>query len=182
MVTTSNTVAEVNTLNGILNAPQHRHRESLFSATSIGVFFVLAGIIFVSTPDLFDAILAFFRDFDIVKVPNTRIAYFPAPASPRAHSVVYSAVVKFSLIWGLFQIVILALRFIVASHYSKKAETASNIVLWLGTSYIISVFLHETTTLTTWFAFWGAFIMLIGASLIIRAIILGVQTWHMSWH
>ena len=179
MVTMSNTVAEVKVLNGSPNASQHRYGERLFSATSAGVFFVLVGIIFALTPDLFGAILAFFRDFDIVKVPNMRIVYFPAPAVPGTHSVLYSAVIKFSLIWGLFQIVILALRFIVASHYSKKAETASNVVLWLGTSYLISEFLNETTTLTTWFAFWGVFIMLIGASLIIRAIILAVQTWHL---
>jgi len=176
MVTTSNTVAEAKALNRNPNAPRHRYGERLFSATSIGVFLLLIGIIFALTPDLFDAILAFFRDFDIVRVPNTRIFYFPAPAAPRTHFVVYSAAITFSLIWGLFQVVILALRFIVSSHYGKKAETASNVVLWLGTSYLISVFLNETTSRTTWFAFWGVFIMLIGASLIIRAIILAVRS------
>ena len=168
MVTTSNTVAEAKAVNGNSNAPLHRYGERLFSAVSIGVFLLLVGIIFALTPDLFEAILAFFRDFELLKVPNMKIVYFPAPALPRTHSVVYSAAVIFSLIWGLFQVVILALRFIVGSHYSKKAETASNIVLWLGTSYLITVFLNETTSRTIWFAFWALFIMLIGASLIIR--------------
>ncbi len=88
----------------------------------------------------------------------------------------YSAVTQFSLIWGLFQIVILALRIVVDSPFSKKAETASNLVFWLGASYLISTLLNETTTVETWFVFWAEVIMLIGVSLIVRAIILAVRT------
>jgi len=90
--------------------------------------------------------------------------------------VLYSAVTHFSLIWGLFQIASLALRFVVGSPFSKKAETASNLVFWLGASYLISTLLNEMTTRTTWFVFWAEIIMLIGVSLIIRAIILAVRT------
>ena len=162
-------------MNESLKGFSRRYREGLFSAISAGVFFVLVGAIFVTTPNLFDKILAFFGNFDFVRVPNLGFS-FPAPASPETHSVLYSAVTHFSLIWGLFQIASLALRFVVGSPFSKKAETASNLVFWLGASYLISTLLNEMTTRTTWFVFWAEIIMLIGVSLIIRAIILAVRT------
>lgn len=151
-----------------------RHREGFFSAVSAGVFFILVGTIFVTTPNLFDKVKAFFLNFDVVRVPNTEIR-LPAPASPGKHSVVYSAVALFSLIWGLYQIVVLALRFVVRSPLGKKAETVSSLVFWLGASYLVSAFLNKTTTATTWFAFWAELIMLVGVSLIVRAIIMAVR-------
>jgi hypothetical protein len=154
-----------------------KYREGLFSAISAGFFFILVGAIFVTAPNLFDSIIAFFRDFDIVSVPYTENLLLPAPVSPSAHSDVYSAVTKFGLIWGLYQITILALRFIAHSPLSKKAETASNLVFWLGASYLINTFLIETTT---WFAFWATIIMLAGVSLIVRAVILAAMRSKLS--
>jgi hypothetical protein len=154
---------------------QTRHREGLLSAISAGFFFILVGTIFITTPNLFNNIITFFSDFSTVRVSNTQI-YLPAPkyppTSPSANSAVYSAVGQFSLIWGLFEIIILVLRFFVGSPLSKKAETVSNIVFWLGANYLIQTFLNETTTITTWFVFWTTIIMLLGASLIARAVIL----------
>jgi hypothetical protein len=169
-----NTVIVVNELNESSKCFPLKYRESIFSAISAGVFFIVVGAIFVTTPNLFDNILAFFSDFGLVGVPNSGFS-FPAPESPWTHSVLYSAVTQFSIIWGLFQIVILVLRFVVDSPYSKKAETASNLVYWLGASYLISTVLNETTTVETWFVFWAGIIMLIGVSLIIRAIILAIR-------
>lgn len=154
-----------------------KDREGLFSAISAGFFFILVGAIFVTAPNLFDNIIAFFRGFDIVSVPHTGNLVLPAPVSPSAHSDVYSAVTKFSLIWGLYQIAILAFRFIAHSPLSKKAETASNLVFWLGASYLINTFLIETTT---WFGFWATIIMLVGFSLIGRAVILAAMRLKLS--
>jgi len=169
-----NIVVVVNELNESSKGFPRKYRESIFSAISAGVFFILVGAIFVTSSNLFDKILAFFSDLDLVRVPNLGFS-FPAPASPWTHSVLYSAVTQFSVIWGLFQIVILMLRFVVDSPFSKKAETASNLVFWLGASYLISTLLNEMTTAETWFVFWAEIIMLIGVSLIIRAIILAVR-------
>jgi len=154
-----------------------KYREPLFSAISAGFFLVLVGAIFVTTPNLFDNIIAFFRDLDIMSVPHTENLLLPAPVSPSAHSDVYSALTKFSLIWGLYQIAILALRFIAHSPSSKKAETASNLVFWLGASYLINTFLIETTI---WFVFWATTIMLIGVSLMVRAAILAATRLKLS--
>jgi len=164
-----------------------RHREGLFSAISAGFFFLLVGAIFMTTPNLFDSILKFFSHFELVRVPNLGELRLPAPVRPLTDSAlylaarekVYLAVEQFSYTWGLFQLVILALRFIVRSPLSKDAETVSNIVFWAGTGVLTRTFLIETVRLplltdplARWFVFWSGIIMLLGVTLIIRAIIL----------
>lgn len=151
--------------------PKPKYGEGLINAVSAGFFFILVGIIFMTTPDLFEKIIAFFKDFKMVNVPNTNI-FMPAPANPWKHLTIYTAAVQFSLVWGIFEIAILILRFFVHSPLSKKAETASNVVFWLGASYIIGIFLNETAKLTEWFVFWSTILMLIGFTLILRAAIL----------
>jgi len=164
-------------LNESFEGYSHKHGEGLFSAISAGFFLVLVGAIFMTTPNLFDRIIDFFSDFYLARVPNLGIR-LPAPEFPRVHLVVYRAVAQFCFIWGLFQIVILALRFVVRSPLSKKAETVSNLFFWFGAGFLTRAFLIETTSwafltaMTRWFAFWSGIIMLIGVSLIIRAIIL----------
>ncbi|NWG11053.1 hypothetical protein HXY33_04800 [Candidatus Bathyarchaeota archaeon] len=151
-----------------------KRREGVVGAVSAGCFLILVGLIFATTPNLFGSILDFFQNFGIVTVPNTDIP-LPAPETPSAHAVVYSAVGLFSLIWWILEIVFLALRFIIRSPFDKKAENASNIVFWLGAYYLISTMLTATTTRTVWFVFWTEIIMLIGVVLIVRAIILAFK-------
>ncbi len=148
-----------------------KYGEGLLNAVSAGFFFILVGILFIVTPDLFDKIIAFFKDFGMVNVPNTNI-FVPAPENPWMHLTVYSAAAQFSLVWGIFEIFILALRFFIHSSLSRKAETTSSVVFWLGASYVIGIFLNKTAKLTQWFVFWSAILMLIGFTLILRAAIL----------
>lgn len=150
-----------------------RYREGAFSVASVGVFFILVGLIFVTKPDLFERILDLFRNVEVVKVPNTDIS-LPAPQYPSNHLTVYRAVEQFSFFWGLFQLVILAFRYAARSPVSKKAETISNFVFWIGVHFLVGSMLVRTITLTTWFSFWSVIIMLIGASLVIRGIALAV--------
>jgi len=167
-------------LNESFEGFSNKHRESLISAISVGLFFVLIGSIFMTTPNLFEKILAFFRDFDIVRVPHTSNIFLPAPVHPFTHRVVYVAVEHFSYVWGLFQVVVLALRLVTRSPLRKDAETMSNIVFWLGTGFLTRTFLIETVRLPLlaemerWFVFWSGIIMLLGVSLIVRAIVLAV--------
>ncbi len=146
-----------------------KYGESLFSAVSVGFFFVLVGVIFVSTPNLFDEILDFFSGFDLVRVPNQPGWLLPAPEFPGLHSVVYSALEQISFALVGFQIFVLVLRFVAGSTWGKKAETTSNLVFWLGTGFLTRILLIETIR---WFVFWAGIIMLIGLSLVTRAIIL----------
>jgi hypothetical protein len=186
-----NTAVEGDELNESFEGFSHRHREGLISAISTGLFFVLAGAIFLTTPNLFDSIVKFFSHIELVHVPNLGELRLPAPVTPArpwtestaylaARKQVYSAAEQFSYIWGLLQVVILALRVAARSPLKKDAETVSNIVFWLGTGFLIRTFLLETirlpllTEVARWFVFWSGIIILIGVSLIIRAIILAV--------
>ncbi|MEM3578311.1 MAG: hypothetical protein QXX51_07715 [Candidatus Bathyarchaeia archaeon] len=149
--------------------------EACFSIASIGFLLILLGAIFASTPNLYDEIIALFKDFTIVEVPNTQI-YLPAPANPQTHLTVYSAAGTFCLIWGIYEIAILITRFFTRSSTNKKAETLSNIIFWLGASYLIKESLNAATTTTKWFAFWTLIITLLGTSLIVRGVILAAST------
>jgi len=154
----------------------YKYRESLITAISAGFFLILLGTLFIITPPLFNRIIDFFRNFTpLVQVPNT-IIYLPAPTRPLDHRIVYTAVEQFAFAFGVFQIVILALRFAARSPVDKKAETVGNLVFWIGVGYLTRTILLLQPTrwpeLTTWFVFWAAIFMLIGVTLIIRAIIL----------
>lgn len=155
-----------------------RVREGLITAVSFGFFFLLVGAIFVITPSLFDKVQAFFNNFTTTEaIPHLPDVFVPVPASPAAHTVVYTAAWQFSIVWSIFQIMILAFRFVVGSPLRKKAETAGNVVFWLGATYLIGTLLTSTLltgsrALENWFVFWAAIIMLIGLSIIVRAIIL----------
>jgi hypothetical protein len=148
-----------------------RSREGALSAIGVGFFFVLAGTIFIMTPHLYDSFATFFRNFKVVQVPNTQLSFF-APTIPDVHITVYTAALQFSILWSLFQITFLALRIAAHSPLAKKAETLSNVIFWIGASYLVYAMLNETTTVAIWFAFWSEMLMLLGLSLVIRALIL----------
>lgn len=150
------------------------YTEGLFSAISAGFFLTLIGVFFVIVPDLLDKIITFFRSFDIVQVQNIEGVFLPAPQNPTAHLTIYSTVEQFSIVWGIFLIALLIARFLAHSPKRKKADNLGDIVFWLGTAYLIHTLLIDSTKLdfTGWFGFWSTVIMLIGVSLIVRAIFL----------
>jgi len=153
-----------------------RHGNGLIGAISAGFFFIVVGFIFLSTPRLVTDIWNFFTDFKTVEIPNMQNIFLPAPESPQMHASVYQAAWQFSLIWGIFQIAILALRLFFGSSLDKKAQTVSDIIFSLGTSCLINMFLNESTTTRLWFTFWSTILMLLGATLIIRGAILAAFT------
>lgn len=148
-----------------------QYGEWLFTAIAIGFFLLLVGTLFVITPNLFDNILDFLKDFKLVDVSNTDIV-FPAPEFPRIHLTVYQAVGQFSIAVCLFQIVLLALRFFVPSSWSKRSENVGNLVYWGGAAFLIQLFLIESTQ---WFVFWSTLIIIVGVSMIARAIVMAVS-------
>lgn len=148
----------------------HQNQERLITAISIGFLLLLLGTLFIINTDLFGSILDFFKNFELVEVPNTNIA-LPAPEFPRLHLTVYQAAGQFGIALAVFQVFILALRFFVPSSWEKKSETVGNVVYWAGTSYLIQLFLIETTK---WFTFWSTIIILVGVSIIARAIVTAV--------
>lgn len=147
----------------------HRHKEGILSAITVGFFFVLVGIIFIVTPNLIDKITNFFQDIISVNVRGN--IYLPRPADVSAHIAVYSAGEQFSLIWGVFLAAMLVARFGTYSSARRKAQNLGDIVFWLGAAYLIQTWLVDTQR---WFEFWALIIVLLGISLIARAVFLAL--------
>lgn len=151
--------------------------ESIINAISVGTGFILIGAIYVASlpTSLWDKMLDFFNSFIGSPVPGTSIS-LPAPAAPGAHALLYNAIFQFCIGIAILQIILLALRLMFRSSISKTAETAGNLVFWFGASYLVSTFLNSSTTLTSWFAFWAAIIIIVGISAIVRAIVIFAKT------
>jgi len=47
-----------------------------------------------------------------------------------------------------------------------------DIVFWSGSALLVTTFLNADTTINTWFAYWACIVILIGISMIVRAMIL----------
>jgi hypothetical protein len=151
----------------------------MLSAASVGFFLILVGVLFITTPNLLDKVVTFLTHFKTTQVGNTNI-YVPAPENLANHLDVYMAARQFSLVWGVFLIAMLGARFMFDSPLRRKAENIGDIVFWLGATYLIQTFLVAPTQtslidVTNWFEFWTAVIMLIGISLIARAIFLAAS-------
>ena len=156
----------------------HRHYDGLLSAISIGFFLILIGGLFVTTSGLATNVVNFLSHFKVVPIPNTN-ANIPSPDNLAAYLDVYTAARQFSLIWGVFLIAMLGARFILNSPLRRKAQNVGDIAFWLGATYAIQVFLvvptqQLTITVTDWVVFWAAIVMIIGISLIARAIFLAI--------
>jgi hypothetical protein len=143
----------------------------LLSAAAVGAVFILIGIVFITTPNLINAAREFFSDFTTLQVPNTSIQ-LPAPAHPANHAALYGAMAQFALGISILQILMLALRLVLRSPTRRTAETVGNLVFWFGATYLIITLLNDATTVETWFMFWAAILVVWGASMIARALVL----------
>jgi hypothetical protein len=52
----------------------------------------------------------------------------------------------------------------------KTAETVGNLIFWLGAAVLVNSVL-AVGTIDSWFQFWGAFIIVVGVSLVARAMV-----------
>jgi hypothetical protein len=143
----------------------------LFSIVAVGAVFILIGIVFVSTPNIINDVGKFFGDFTVTQVPST-VIFLPAPAHPADHVELYGALAQFSLGLGILQILMLALRLVLGSPIKKTAEAVGNLVFWFGASYLINRFLNNATISETWFMFWAAVLVILGVSMVARALVL----------
>jgi hypothetical protein len=69
----------------------------------------------------------------------------------------------------------LGARFILGSSARKKADGLGDVVFWFGAAYLVQTWLLNVTK---WFEFWALIIVLIGASLIARGLLL-VAAWQL---
>jgi hypothetical protein len=132
----------------------------------IGVVFVLA-----LPSSLWDSIVTFVSSFTLRSVPGMGIS-LPAPANTAVHAVLYTAAFQFCIGLGILQVVLLAIRIAMGSPIRKTAETVGNLVKWFGGAYLITTYLNNTTTISRWFMFWAGILIILGLSLIARAVVL----------
>jgi hypothetical protein len=161
--------------NSSAHARSYKTGENIIGAISAGAVFILIGTIYVTTlpTPLWDKIVDFFKSFETVKLSDQ--LSLPAPVAPGIHTVVYNAAFQFCIGIAILQIILLALRILWHSPIDKTSETVGNLVYWFGASYLVPTFLNSATTETTWFAFWAAIIIVLGVSLIARAIVLFIK-------
>jgi hypothetical protein len=156
-----------------MQTPTYKFGERVISAISAGTFFILIGVTFVLAlpSNLFERILDFFSSLTTRDFPGSTIS-LPAPTSPAAHTVLYGAVFQFCVGLAILQILLLTLRLVWRSPIGKTAETIGNFVFWSGASFLAATFLNRSTTVNAWFAFWAGILVVVGVSLVVRALIL----------
>mgnify|MGYP001041381212 FL=1 len=131
---------------------------------SFGFFLILFSTIWIITPNFTEEITDFFTDFQLKDVTENIV--LPAPKS--SHPVVYIAAMQFCFIFGVFQIVILALRFVLHESLNRVGETLSGMVFWFGASFFLHMLANETIT---WFGFLAGIIVSVGLSIMVRGIV-----------
>lgn len=154
--------------------------ERLIYAISAGVVLILVGVVFaLAQPNnLWDKIIDFFNSFTLAEVPVTRFLnsetglFLPTPLSPSAHHVLYGAIFQFCLGLGLFQVLLLFVRFKTESSSKKIAETLGSLIYWLGTSYLVIRFLNTSTSINNWWVFWAGILLVLGLSFVARGFVL----------
>lgn len=143
---------------------QKRHEEpDSVGIASFGFFLILLGGIYLTAPNLPEMIGAFVRDFRLVEVASD--VWLPAPASN--HPGLYWVAQEFCYAFGLFHVLLLALRFVLGSSLKRKVDTASGAVFWFGAGFLIGMLSNGGVA---WFPFLAGLVILIGLSIIVRAL------------
>ena len=147
--------------------------EGILSAVSAGVFLFLVGSLFIIHPNLYNDLVTFFSNFTTASAFGSTNVILPIPIDVGAHVAVYTAVMQFSLAWGVFLAAMVVVRFAANASTRRKARNVSDIVFWFGTAYLIQTWLINQHK---WFQFWALIIILLGFSLLIRAIYLAAAS------
>ena len=141
-----------------------RERRDFFGLVEFGFFLILIGAIFLITPNTFNKVKSFFNDFNATTEISPGIS-LPTPVNN--HPGIYSAVMYFCLAFGMFEIVILILRFAQKSPLRKKAGTLGSIVFLLGAGIFASALVKDGR----FWLFVFELIVLVGLSIIVRSIV-----------
>ncbi|MGA3061007.1 MAG: hypothetical protein ABSD92_11650 [Candidatus Bathyarchaeia archaeon] len=150
-----------------------KKKENLISAVYVGLIFILLALIYLINlqNNIWNNFVNFLGSFVLAQVPGTSIS-LPAPFAPGAYTVLYNAAFEFCLGIGILEISILAIRIVIHSPLTRKAETIENVVFWLGTSYLAITYLVNMTIMSDWFVFWAGIILIGGLALVARSFVL----------
>ena len=139
-----------------------RREEQLLGWLSFGAFLIIVGAIFLITLNLTDKIETFFRDFELEQVSGD--FYFPTPQNP--HPTLYESVAIFCFVYGIYQFLLLILKFALKAAPTKKSETITSIIFWPATGYGMLMLKDGTTE---WLTFIATLVILAAIAIIIRS-------------
>jgi len=132
---------------------------------SFGAFLIIASVIYLITPNLGREIEALLRDFRFVEVFHNFWWFVPSTS----HPVLYRAAEWFCYAFGLVQVGILGLRFMMGSSVRGKADTFAGVIFWLGLGYAFGLLSRGTLS---WISFLGVFVVLVGVSIVVQSLVL----------
>jgi len=144
---------------------EYVEKREIFGFVEFGFFLVLVGFIFALTPNLHERVLDFFRDFKLEEFSPG--VFLPAPRS--SHPVLYNAFFQFSLVYALFQVAMLAARFLLKEPIDRKVGGFSEVIFWLGIAAASNLLKDGGID---WFTFIGCVIILVGVVIIVKSMAL----------
>ena len=153
-------------------AEKTRSKTDLLGLVSFAFFLIVLGAIFATNPGLPTKVVEFFQSFHRAEV-YPGVTFF-APTSNQ--SVVYNAAYTFSVLFGIFQVIVLAARFIVGDSANRKAETLTGIIFWFGAAFALNSLAAGSLH---WFDFLGWIVVLIGISITLRSAV-AFASWRKS--
>lgn len=96
--------------------------ENRLSMVSLEYLLILIGKVFLIAPNFIDEIVAFLEDSHLAEADSNVL--LPVPKS--SHPVIYTAATQFCVAYGLFQIVLLVLRFVYRDSLDKGGNSFWN--------------------------------------------------------
>jgi len=145
-----------------------REERDWFGLVSFGFFLILIGIMFLVIPNLFSHAEKFVTSFNTTEISPGSGIFLPAPIDDN-HTEVYKAIMYFCLIFGMFQIIILILKFAIKTSIGSKAGTLGGIVFWLGAGVFASMLV--TGGNEKWFLFLAGLVVSIGLAIIVSSLV-----------
>jgi len=144
---------------------EKRHPSTSWLGTlSFGFFLVLLGVIWIITPNLSGEVIDFAKDFDLEHLSEHIIL----PTPQHSHAVLYTAAMQFCLAFGVFQIVILVLRFLFHDSLHEVSGTISNIAFWFGTGFFLNMLANDSIG---WLGFIAGLIVSIGLAIVASSLV-----------
>jgi hypothetical protein len=145
---------------------KHSRGMDWLGLVSFGFFFILIGAIwFISPPALHEEIRDFVKSENWILQPVIGNLSLPMPT--RAYPATYTAAMQFCFAFGVFEIVILALRLALHDPMERLTGAISGMAFWLSVGYFLSLLANESIG---WFAFLAGIIISAGLAIVASSI------------
>ena len=145
---------------------RRREERDWFGLVSFGFFLILIGVMFLVIPNFFSHAETFVKSLNQTEISPGSGIFLPIPTGDNTE--VYRAIMYFCLAFGMFQIIILILRFAIKSSVGRKAGTLGGIVFWLGAGFFASMLVTDGNK--NWFLFLAGLVVSIGLAIMVGSL------------